>query len=233
MARKGKIGLDYFPHDTEFDNELEYIIALHKETGYYVYFRLLERLYKVYGYYYPSDKKSLALLANKINVDINTVNVIINDCLSEHLFNKSLHNKYQILTSKGIQKRFFDAIGRRKDTSIIKEYILIDNEYIITLNVNINYLNVDKSTQSKVEESKVEESKAKKRNVFVPPLVDDVKQYFKEKGYTEESAIKAWEYYAVADWYDSRGNKVKNWKQKCSANWFKDENMIMSKGIPF
>ena len=158
MARKGKIGLDYFPHDTDFDNELEYLIAIHKEMGYYVYFRLLERLYSVYGYYYPADKKSLALLSGKINVDINKINDIINDCLSEHLFDKSLHNKYQILTSRGIQKRYFEAINRRLEVQIITEYILIDNEYINKLNVNIIQLNVDKSTQSKVKESKVKES---------------------------------------------------------------------------
>lgn len=143
MARPIKTGLDYFPHDTEFDNELEYIIAVHKEIGYYVYFRLLERLYKVFGYYYPADKKSLALLANKINVNINSVNVVINDCLSEHLFDKKLHKEYEILTSRGIQKRFFDAISRRKECEIIKEYIIEDNGYINTLNVNINWINVD------------------------------------------------------------------------------------------
>lgn len=158
MARSIKIGLDYFPHDTEFDNELEYIIAVHKETGYYVYFRLLERLYKVFGYYYPADKKSIALLSNKINVSINQINAIINDCLSEQLFNKKLHKEYEILTSRGIQKRFFDAIGRRKECEIINEYILLENEYINSLNVTINMINVNKSTQSKVEKSKINQS---------------------------------------------------------------------------
>jgi uncharacterized phage protein (TIGR02220 family) len=170
MSRKGKTGLDYFPHDTEFDNELEYIIAIHKEIGYYVYFRLLERLYKFFGYYYPSDKKSLALLANKINVNINTLNVIINDCLSEHLFDKKLHNEYEILTSRGIQKRYFNAINRRNEMQIISEYNLLDNDYIKGLNVNIILLNVDRSTQSKVKYSKGKES-----------IYSDVISYLNEK----------------------------------------------------
>jgi len=151
MARKGKIGLDYFSHDTEFDNELEYIIAVHKETGYYVYFRLLERLYKTYGYYYPSDKKSIALLSSKINVDIETVNVIINDCIDENLFNKAMYDEHSILTSRGIQKRFMDAVARRKEVKINPNYILLDNEYTESYNVDIIWENEDKSTQSKEE----------------------------------------------------------------------------------
>lgn len=153
MARKTKIGIDYFPHKCAHDDELEYIIALHKETGYYIYFRLLEKIYNDLGYYTKWDKKNAILFANKINVDINKLNDVINDCLSEHLFDKSLHKKHNILTSKGIQVRYFEAIDRRKEAEIINEYILIKDDYINTLNVNINRINVDGSTQSKVEES--------------------------------------------------------------------------------
>lgn len=58
---------------------------------------------------------------------------------------------------------------------------------------------------------------------FVPPTLDEVKEYFKEKGYSAAGAQKAFDYYSVGDWVDGRGNKVKNWKQKMLANWFKDE----------
>ena len=54
--------------------------------------------------------------------------------------------------------------------------------------------------------------------------IEDVIQYFKEKGYTEESARKAHEYYACNEWKDSNGKKVRNWKQKMNSVWFKPEN---------
>src|SRR5690606_1605243 len=54
----------------------------------------------------------------------------------------------------------------------------------------------------------------KPRTVFTPPTLDDVISYFKEKGYTEVAAKKAFEYYSAGDWKDSKGNQVKNWKQK-------------------
>ena len=48
--------------------------------------------------------------------------------------------------------------------------------------------------------------------------------YFKDNGYTKESAIKAFHYYEENNWKDSRNNQVKNWKQKMQGVWFKDEN---------
>ena len=59
---------------------------------------------------------------------------------------------------------------------------------------------------------------------FTPPTLQEVIDYFLEKEYTKESAHKMFEYYNVADWKDSRGTKIKNWKQKANAVWFKDEN---------
>ena len=154
MARKIKQGLDYFPHACNYDDELKYIIALHKEVGYYVYFEILKRIYSDNGYYMNADKKYLVLFANEINVNINDLNVIINDCLSEHLFHKGIHKSYLMLTSRGIQERYFEAVKRRKELELINDYILLNNVDILLNNVSINWLNVDKSTQSKVKKSK-------------------------------------------------------------------------------
>jgi hypothetical protein len=61
---------------------------------------------------------------------------------------------------------------------------------------------------------------------FIPPDVDEVILYFKENGYDEKTALKMFKSYSVADWVDSKGNKIKNWKQKAINVWFKDENKI-------
>lgn len=82
----------------------------------------------------------------------------------------------------------------------------------------------DNPNITNIKESKVKKSIA----VFSPPTCADVCDYFKEKGFTEQSAIKAFNYYQVADWKDSKGNKVKNWKQKMQGVWFKDENKIQA-----
>jgi hypothetical protein len=64
----------------------------------------------------------------------------------------------------------------------------------------------------------------KRVNKFTAPTLLEVQTYFTENGYTNELGKKAFDYYSVANWKDSKGNQVKNWKQKMRGVWFKDEN---------
>lgn len=59
---------------------------------------------------------------------------------------------------------------------------------------------------------------------FIPPGLNDVLKYFSDNGYSEQSAIKAFNYYDAGDWKDSGGKQVKSWKQKMQGVWFKPEN---------
>jgi len=85
--------------------------------------------------------------------------------------------------------------------------------------------------QSRIEENRKDKKRKDKGRNFIPPVLDDVIFYFKEKGYSTEVAKRAFEYYSTADWKDSKGNKVRNWKQKMLAVWFKDENREKIDGI--
>lgn len=48
---------------------------------------------------------------------------------------------------------------------------------------------------------------------FVPPTLDDVKAYANERG-NKVDPVKFFDYYNAGNWADSKGNPVKNWKQK-------------------
>jgi hypothetical protein len=76
-----------------------------------------------------------------------------------------------------------------------------------------------------------------KRKIWVnqknSPLLNffDVIDYFKEKGFPIELAKKEpFEFYDTANWIDSKGNKVKNWKQKMLSVWLKPENKTQQNG---
>jgi len=71
-----------------------------------------------------------------------------------------------------------------------------------------------------------EDKKPKINKKFIPPSLDEVKLYFKENGYNEQMAVKAFNSYNVADWHDSKGKQVLNWKQKMINVWFTEENRI-------
>lgn len=65
--------------------------------------------------------------------------------------------------------------------------------------------------------------------VFNKPIQKEVEDYFFENGYSRQAGTKAFNYYSVADWKDSTGKPVRNWKQKMQAVWFKEENNGQSK----
>lgn len=48
---------------------------------------------------------------------------------------------------------------------------------------------------------------------FTPPSLEEIEAYIKEKAINVD-AKKFFDYFEVSNWVDSKGNKVKNWKQK-------------------
>lgn len=80
--------------------------------------------------------------------------------------------------------------------------------------------------EDKIKEDKIKEDKIIRNKVFTPPTQIEVENYFTENGYTKESGLKAFNYYAANNWKDGKGNQVKNWKQKMIGVWFKEENKI-------
>jgi len=97
--------------------------------------------------------------------------------------------------------------------------------------------NTQKFAKAKVEANSEYENENeidnvnKKSKVFKAPDISEVIEYFIANGYCEEAAIKAHSYYSIADWHDSKGAKVKNWKQKMQSVWFKEENKMKPKFI--
>lgn len=68
-----------------------------------------------------------------------------------------------------------------------------------------------------VEDNKEKENKKEKKprakKEFVPPTYEEVVEYARSRG-REDLARKFFDYFDAGDWIDSRGNKVRNWKQK-------------------
>jgi len=73
------------------------------------------------------------------------------------------------------------------------------------------------------EERKGEErsssGEGEERASAYPPTLQEVIDFFKEKNFSLEIAKKAFQHYQSANWHDSKGNKVINWKQKMITVW--------------
>lgn len=176
MVRPIKEGLDYFPLDVDIDQDdkIALIEANHGLGGYAIVIRLLQKIYKN-SYFYEWKEKEQLLFSRRINVDINRVNEIINDCVKWGVFSEELYEKHQILSSKGIQKRYLEATVRRKEVKVNEDYLLLDenevNEYKNIVFVNINPLKDDISTQSREKKKKEKENKVKVEEL--PPTASD------------------------------------------------------------
>jgi hypothetical protein len=170
MARPQKEGLDYFPLDVDIDQDdkVALIEAQHGVTGFAVVIKLLMKIYKN-GYFYQWTEKEQLLFSRGINVNINELKEVVNDCIKWGLFSQKIYENERILTSKGIQLRYLEATTRRQQVKIQQEHLLICsekvNEYknisIEGVNVDINSRKENINPQSKVKESKVNKTKEK------------------------------------------------------------------------
>lgn len=53
----------------------------------------------------------------------------------------------------------------------------------------------------------------RKTSAFIPPSLSDILEYAKKRG-REDIGKKFFDYFTAGDWFDAKGNRVKNWKQK-------------------
>lgn len=161
MARPKKDGLDYFPLDVDIDQDDKVIIIIAKYgmEGFGILVKLMMEIYKN-GYYYNWTEREQLVFSSRVNVNINTIQELVNDCIKWGLFNEDMFNTHQVLTSKGIQSRYLLATSRRLEVNIDEKYRLL------VVNVDINSKSVvkngDINPQSKVKESKVNKTKEKK-----------------------------------------------------------------------
>lgn len=158
MARE-KEGLDYFPFDVHFNDEMKLIKAEYGLKAVGLFAILLQKIYGGRGYYAPWDSDVELMFASVNGVGVNFVREVVSALMNRGILSRDKFEQYGILTSKGIQRRYVEAASRRISKKIIGEYLLIpapqkwDIVYINGENVNINGENVNSQTQSKLEDT--------------------------------------------------------------------------------
>lgn len=166
MARPIKSGVDYFPLDTALDTKFELIEAEFGLTGFAVVVKLFQKIYGEFGYYCEWTDEVALLFSRKCGGG-NVVSEIVSAAIKRGIFDQDMYDKYSILTSRGIQKRYFEAVNRRVYVEAKSEYLLLcaadipENVNINEINVNRNSENVNRNTQIKGKESKVNKNKGK------------------------------------------------------------------------
>ena len=166
MARPLSRGIEYYPLDVDFMNDIK-IRKIMKSCGpnsIAIIILLLGNIYKDEGYFMKWDEDVCFLVADAVGAKEVYIKEVLKKCLQVDLFSNELFEKFKIITSKGIQKRFFEITKRRRRENLINEYLLVN---VTETGVNVTEtivteaetgVIVSKSTQSKVKESKVKKS---------------------------------------------------------------------------
>lgn len=158
MARPNKQGLDYFPFDVDFfdDEKIEAISGEFGIKGEITAIKLLCAIYRNGYFILWSDMLKMKLLKNLPGVSSELLDAILNRLVLWDFFDKSLFDSMGVLTSKGIQKRFFSIVKRRNKNEDYP-YLLVtacNNEVYVCNNSSETELLSTKSTQRKEKERK-------------------------------------------------------------------------------
>lgn len=194
MARPYKTGLDYFELDCHLDEKIKLIQAEFGLKGFAVVVLLFKEIYGGQGYYMSWDDEMLLVFMAENGVgrgDANLITDIIRACIRRGIFSAELFEKYRILTSRGIQKRYFRAVARRGKVEVKEEYLLVKVDQKLvnadknSINADKNSINVCKSTQRREEKSREENNRAD-----APAFNDD---FYDDEGMDPDEALRIWE----------------------------------------
>lgn len=128
-----KQGLDYFPFDVDFfgDKKVKVVKAKYGCDGMIVFIYLLCQIY-INGYYIKLDEDYEYIISDELRMEPEKIGQIINFLCGRSLFENKLFASDKVLTSRGIQARFQEAIKKRGTKRVIevdaKIWLLSDNE---------------------------------------------------------------------------------------------------------
>lgn len=178
----------------------------------------VEQIRKIFGKDFDEVWPAIELILYKTDLGIYYI-----EWVQISIENRKEHSEKQ-------RKRIQDYWDKKKIEEENKEEIIIprNNHGITTVIPLVNENAIENENEIVIK--KKGGTGGKRKSVFISPELFEVEEYFIENGFDKILADKFFKSYSVANWYDSKGNPVKNWKQKAINVWFKDENKAKYNG---
>jgi hypothetical protein len=125
-----------------------------------------------------------------------------------------------ILHEMPIQQGKIQAVENQPAEILSVEIQAVENQG----QLNTNILNTKEQNTKDILEKEI----VKKDSRFIPPSLDEVRAYCKERN-NNVNPERFFSYYEAGNWKDGKGNPVKNWKQKI-ITW--ERNSLDQKPMP-
>jgi len=238
VARSTKVGLDYFPMDTTWDRKMKLFKAKYKLLGIGLITEIFKTVYNDEGYYYLWDDEASVLFADEHSIDELLLSEMVDYAIEKGIFDIGIYEKYSILTSTGIQKRYFNSSFKRSQIVFVKEILLIDLKkpnWSNTKILQVSLKNVSDTrnsfkesqiiekdingTQSKRKETRVKETRVNSMSSTEAEL-DDVDTFINQQNKEKENIP----YKEIITYFNSRAktnycHTTTATKNKIKARW--------------
>lgn len=187
-------GIPYFPYPSANNDNLKLLQAKFRLKGIAVYLTLTQKIYAHNGYYYAISDDIISLLKQELNLGAtdNIISDIIDYCVKQEMWSKEMYDKYKILTSEEIQKEYLNAVRKRKNIHLVKDYLL--GFALEFYKKTEERQKTAEETQKKAEdfdkEKKRKENKNKLKEIEDTPAGDDRPEPFEGESLSFEESIK-------------------------------------------
>lgn len=244
--RRFKDGVDYWNIDVDFfeNKKVRLIRGEFGIKGVYLYILILNEIYRTGGYYKKWDRDDCLLMSDSSGVagdcSPELIAEVVQGLVRRSLFDKGVLDRFGVLTSAEIQRRFLRIVGNSRDSiPMVQEYFLLEpsNRKDVTRATlaKIAFFSIDSkgSTQSLKDGAQNLKDLDKEKNrteqqrtegvggppaapartpavSFVPPTVDEVDEYV--RSYGGHVVAQVWvDYYAARGWMMGK-TAMKDWK---------------------
>lgn len=222
MADKGYY---YLKLKENFYDTDEMKILESMENG-YIYSNILVKFYMkalknqgklVFSEGIPYTKKMLATITGHEETNIekaielfkamNLIEVLDNGVI----FMTNMQTLIGSITNEGVRKaEYRDRIKREKEGTLVGQCPnIISNSVSISNSIS----NLEEKEDSVEEEKETKPTKTRKKKEFIPPTLEEVVEYAKQRN-SNVDPKDFFEYFNEGKWVDSKGEPVRNWKQK-------------------
>lgn len=125
MARPTKQGLEYMPIDVVFDDKVLLYLAEKESFGLAVLITAWQLIYRDEGYFAPQGDDFCLAIKMRIAGELSGIHECIQACLGRNIFDRGMSDRHHILTSRGIQRRYFEAVKKRRAVECVPAYLLV------------------------------------------------------------------------------------------------------------
>lgn len=222
-------GIKYFPLSCSDDDRYDFIEAEFGLKGYAIIVKLHKRIFSGLGYYCEWNDRVSKLFAKNAccGAAPALVQEVVKAAIKENIFDRTMYERYGILTSADIQKTFYNVAKRREVIFDVPEYVLsvppaiscaADNRAENVCNGERNVYSEGTSRENKSEANK---SKAKESKPPSASLAPEKRKLLEEE-YGAASVAA----------YEQRFRRWISDKPSCKADMFETVSRWMSRDKP-